>query len=68
VLAAGVALRIVVGGAAAYLFGLDGLAVTAAAITAGTYVVLWLAAKRLLSLWTHPTLRPSLGALRRTTG
>jgi O-antigen/teichoic acid export membrane protein len=68
VMATGVVLRIVGGGAAAYLGGLEGLAAAAAVITAATYVVLWLSANRLLSLWTHPTLKPSLGALRRTSG
>ena len=68
VMAAGVVLRIVVGGTAAHLFGLNGLAVTAAAITVVTYGTLWLSSRRLLSLWTHPTLRPSLGVLRRTSG
>jgi O-antigen/teichoic acid export membrane protein len=68
VVAAGVGLRIVLGGAAAYLFGLEGLAVTATAIASATSVVLWLSSRRLLSIWTHPTLRPSLGALRRTAG
>jgi O-antigen/teichoic acid export membrane protein len=66
--ATGVALRIVLGAAAAYVFGLNGLAVTATVITVATYTSMWLAARRLLSLWTHPTLRPSLGALRRTSG
>ncbi len=68
IMASGVVLRIVGGGAAAYAFGLEGLAAVAAGITVVTATTLWLASKRLLSLWTHPTLRPSLGALRRTSG
>ena len=66
--ATGVAMRILVGGAAAHVFGLTGLAVAATVITALTYLTLWLSARRMLSLWTHPTLRPSLGVLRRTDG
>ena len=68
VMATGVVLRILVGGAAAYAFGLTGLAATATVITAATYATLWFCARRMLSLWTHPTLRPSLGVLRRTKG
>ena len=68
VMAGGVVLRIVLGGAAAYLFGLEALAATASVITVTTATLLWLSAKRLLSLWTHPTLRPSIGVLRRTNG
>ena len=68
VMATGVAFRILAGGAAAYAFGLNGLAVTATVITVATYLTLWLCSRRLLSLWTHPTLRPSLGVLRRTSG
>lgn len=58
--------RIVAGIAAALLFGVAGLAASSAIVTSVTYAVLWVQAKRLLGLWTQPTLRPQWGVLRRT--
>ncbi len=63
-----VVLRVVFGSVAAYLWGLPGLAVTAACLTTATYLVLWVQARTRLGLWTHPTLRPSLAAIRHTAG
>lgn len=58
--------RVGLGVASAAVFGVVGLAATSAAITAVTYLVLFVQARRLLGLWTHPTLRPHWGVLRRT--
>lgn len=66
--AGGVLLRVVAGLTAATLWGLEGLAVSASCLTAATYAVLWVQARRRLGLWTHPTLRPRLDLLRRTSG
>lgn len=60
--------RVLAGVAAAVLFGLTGLGVTAAAMTVVAYATMWWLARRRLGLRTEPTLRPSLKALRRTTG
>lgn len=66
--AGAVVLRVVLGSVAAYVWGMTGLAVTAAALTGATYLLLWLQARRMLGIWTHPTLRPSLALIRRTGG
>ena len=64
--AVGVTLRLVVGCAAALMFGLMGLAVSAAVLTACTYGSMWWLARRRLGLRTEPTLRPRLSLLRKT--
>jgi hypothetical protein len=66
--AIGVTLRLVVGCVAALMFGLMGLAVSAAVLTACTYGSMWWLARRRLGLRTEPTLRPRLSLLRRTQG
>lgn len=58
--------RIVFGAAAAVAYGVIGLAVASAAVTTLTYGALWWQAHRRLGLWTHATLRPQWGVLRRT--
>jgi O-antigen/teichoic acid export membrane protein len=63
-----VVIRVLAGIAAAVLFGLTGLAVTAAVMTVSTYATLWWLARRRLGLRTEPTLRPSLKAMRQTRG
>ena len=61
-----VVLRLVIGIAAALWLGVEGLAASAAAITAVSTVILWWQLRRRLGVWAHVTLRPSLGAMRRT--
>lgn len=63
-----VLLRVVVGSAAATTLGVTGLGASAAVITAGLYLCLWLMTRRRMQMWTHPTLRPSLRLLRQTSG
>lgn len=63
-----VVLRIVLGVAAAMIFGVAGLGASAALVTVGLYVALWVTTRRRMGLWTHPTLRPSLRLLRQTSG
>jgi O-antigen/teichoic acid export membrane protein len=58
--------RIGVGVVAAAIWGLDGLAATAAAVTIAMYFAMWRLAKVRLGLRTEPTLRPRLGLVRRT--
>ncbi|MEX0677387.1 MAG: oligosaccharide flippase family protein [Pirellulales bacterium] len=50
----------VVGTWAARQFGILGLAVASTSIIAAQSITLWLLAKRIVGVWTHPTLRPSL--------
>ncbi len=64
--AGSVVARILIGGAAAYVFGLVGLAVAATVITTATYTAMWWLARRRLGLRTEPTFRPRLGLLRST--
>lgn len=64
--AVAVVLRIGLGVGAAQLAGLTGLAASAALLTAGTTLTLWWLVRSRLGLWSHVTLRPSLGAMRRT--
>jgi O-antigen/teichoic acid export membrane protein len=63
-----VGLRVVLGTAAAVVFGLVGLAAVAAVLTVLTYTAMWWLARRRLGLRTEPTLRPRLEVLRRTAG
>lgn len=63
-----VALRVTAGTAAALLTGVLGLAVVSSVISIGVYLTMWWLARRRLGLRTHPTLRPQLGLLRRTSG
>jgi O-antigen/teichoic acid export membrane protein len=63
-----VALRVVLGSAAAVLVGVLALAVVSSAVSVGVYLTMWWLARRRLGLRTDPTLRPQLGLLRRTEG
>jgi len=63
-----VALRVGLGVVAMLAFGAVGLGASAALVTAGLYAALWIATRRRMGLWTHPTLRPSLRLLRSTKG
>jgi O-antigen/teichoic acid export membrane protein len=58
--------RIWIGAVAALIWGMGGLATTAAAVTIMMYVAMWRLAKVRLGLRTEPTLRPRLGLVRRT--
>ncbi len=61
-------LRLIAGTTATVLFGLDGLAVSAAVLTVLMYAFMWRLAKNRLGLHTQPTLRPSLKLARETIG
>lgn len=61
-------LRIVVGTAAALIWGLMGLAVSSAALSTLSFAVMWWQARRLVGVSTHITLRPDLRLLRSTKG
>jgi O-antigen/teichoic acid export membrane protein len=63
----GVVCQIVLGTIAALVWGFEGLAVSAATIATTVYTIQWASARRLLGIWTHPTTRPSLALLRRTS-
>lgn len=52
-----------VGPWAASRFGVIGLALTSASAIAAQSLALWLLARRIVGVWTHPLLRPSLGAI-----
>ncbi len=49
-------------------FGTVGLAVSAAAVTAGLSLAFLYLTRHRLGIWTHPTLRPDVGLMRRTAG
>ncbi|WP_160004879.1 lipopolysaccharide biosynthesis protein [Nocardioides sp. AX2bis] len=66
--AATVVAQVVVGVAAALVWGLNGLAVSATTFVTLNYVGQWIAVRRLLGLWTQPTFRPRFGDLRRAEG
>ncbi|MGI8433627.1 MAG: lipopolysaccharide biosynthesis protein [Nocardioidaceae bacterium] len=61
-----VVLRVALGAVAALAFGAIGLGASAAVVTIGLYATLWIATRRRLGMWTHPTLRPSLRLMRQT--
>jgi len=63
-----VALRVALGTVAAFTLGAEGLGASAALVTVGLYVTLWLVAKRRMGLWTHPTSHPSFRLMRQTSG
>lgn len=65
---AGAVLRPVVGTLAAVYAGVTGLAASAALISAGVFVAMWVQTRRYTGVSTHVTLRPSLRLLRRTAG
>lgn len=65
-IAAGV--RVGVGMLAAWQFGSTGLAASAAAVTTGLSVTLWLLTRQRMGMSTHLTLRPNLRLLRQTPG
>ena len=56
--------RVVVGGVAALLWGVEGLAISSALLSTVLYVVMWTQAARLIGVRTHATLRPDLSLLR----
>lgn len=60
--------RVAAAAVAASLFGVTGLAVSAAVVTVLTFATTWLAARTRLGIWTQPTLRPRLGLLRKNMG
>jgi O-antigen/teichoic acid export membrane protein len=64
----GVAVRLVLGVAAAMRLGFNGLGFSAGMVTAGIWVALWIAAWRRVGVRTHLTLRPKLSILRNTDG
>jgi len=63
-----VVLRVVLGVAAGLLYGPVALGASAALVTLGLYVCLWLLTRSRMGLWTHPTTRPSLRLMRQTSG
>jgi hypothetical protein len=50
------------------MFGLIGLGVSAAVVTAIVMIALWISARRLMDVKTHLTWRPSLRLLREISG
>lgn len=64
----GIVIRVSLGAVAALTFGMLGLATTAAIGTATIFAILWWQTHRRLGMWTHPTLRPSLRLLLKTSG
>lgn len=64
----GVALRLGCGLAAALLWGVQGLAISATVITAAIFLSLAIQVRVRVGVRTHPTLRPNRGVLRRTQG
>jgi O-antigen/teichoic acid export membrane protein len=63
-----VVLRVGAGVLAASQFGATGLGASAAIVTSGLYVAMWLLVRRRMGIYTHLTLRPSLRLLRQTSG
>jgi O-antigen/teichoic acid export membrane protein len=63
-----VVLRVAAGCLAASQFGAVGLGASAAIVTSGLYVVMWLLVRRRMGIYTHLTFRPSLRLLRQTSG
>ena len=53
-------LLLTVGSWAAWRYGITGLAVASASVVALQSVVLWLLARHIVGVWTHPWLRVSL--------
>ncbi len=60
--------RIALGTAAGLAYGAVGLGASAAIVTTGLYLALWIQTRRRMGLWTHPTVRPSLRLVRQTSG
>lgn len=50
---------VVIGTLAARAFGIVGLAIASSSVITVQSLVLWLLAKRIVGVWTHPTLQPS---------
>ena len=65
---AAVLVRVGAGVVAAITLGAEGLGASAAVVTAGLYLSLWLLARRRMGLRTHLTLRPSIRLMRQTSG
>jgi O-antigen/teichoic acid export membrane protein len=63
-----VVLRVGLGCVAALQFGSVGLGASAAIVTSGMYLALWLITRRRMGISTQLTLRPSLKLLRQTSG
>lgn len=64
----GAVLRVVVGLPAAWLTGLMGLTLSAVAVSTIVFMAMWWSTHRSVGVYTHATLRPHLGLLRRTAG
>ena len=64
----GVVLRVLIGFPAAWAGGLMGLTISAVAVSVLVFLTMWISARRVLGVFTHATLRPQLGVLRRTPG
>lgn len=65
---AGALLRVGLGIPAAYWGGLAGLTYSALAVSVLVYTSMWLRTRHAVGLFTHATIRPELGLLRRTPG
>lgn len=63
-----VVVRGLLGAAAAWQYGLVGIALTSLACTVGFYAVVWVGARRRVGVSTHLTVRPDLRLLRTTSG
>ncbi len=61
-------LRIVVGTAAALVWGVLGLAISSATMSTLSYALMWWRARTLVGVSTHVTVRPDLRLLRSTRG
>jgi O-antigen/teichoic acid export membrane protein len=64
----GAVLRVALGVPAALLWGLTGLTFSALVVSIFVFTAMWLRARHHLGVFTHATLRPQLGLLRRTAG
>lgn len=64
----GVGARVLLGVAAALLFGAVGVAASAGAVTVGLFAAMWFTTKRRMGVSTHLTLRPNLALIKSTAG
>jgi O-antigen/teichoic acid export membrane protein len=64
----GAVLRVVLGVLAAYWAGLAGLTCSALVVSVLIFISMWLRTRKTVGFFTHATIRPELGLLRRTTG
>ncbi len=63
-----VVLRVLLGTAAGLAFGPVALGASAALVSVGFYLAIWISTRRRMGMWTHPTLRPDVRLLRQTAG